>query len=110
MWLIDHGSSLYFHHSSGWEADRSRPQDPFPHIKDHVLLRYADALREVDAAMARSFTAEAIETIAGWIPDLWLTARGEARAAAEQRADYVTYLTARLSSRKAFVEEALRAR
>jgi hypothetical protein len=110
VWLIDHGSSLYFHHSTGWEADRSRPRDPFPHIKDHVLLRYADALREVDGAMVRSFTAEAIETIAGWIPDLWLTARGETRAATEQRADYVTYLTARLSSREAFIEEALRAR
>jgi len=110
LWLIDHGSSLYFHHSAGWEADRSRPQDPFPHIKDHVLLRYADALREVDAAMARSFTADEMETIAGWIPDPWLTGRGETRAAAEQRADYVTYLTDRLSSRNAFIEEALRAR
>ncbi len=109
-WLIDHGASLYFHHSSDWEAGRARPGDPFARIRDHVLLRYAGLLREVDAGMAGGLTREAIETIVAWIPEPWLTARGGARTAAGQRADYVAYLTARLASRSAFIEEARRAR
>jgi len=109
LWLIDHGASLYFHHASDWDAGRAQAEDPFLHIRNHVLLRYADMLREVDDALAGSLTREAIETIVGWIPELWLTARSN-RAVADQRADYVTYLTARLDARSAFVEEAVRAR
>ena len=109
-WLIDHGASLYVHHSPDWDAGRARPDDPFPHIRNHVLLRQAGQLRDVDAGMAASLTREAIETIVGWIPESWLTARDAARPAAEQRAHYVAYLTSRLASREAFIEEALRAR
>ena len=53
LWLIDHGATLYFHHSPGWESGADRPRDPFPLIKDHVLLGAADALEEADAAMSR---------------------------------------------------------
>jgi len=110
LWLIDHGASLYFHHAADWDAGRAQPRDPFPHIKNHVLLRYATMLREVDDGMARSLTQEAIERIAGWIPETWLAARNASRTADEQRADYVSYLTARLAARSAFVEEAVRVR
>jgi hypothetical protein len=110
LWLIDHGASLYFHHGSDWDAGRAQPLDPFPHIKNHVLVRYADMLREVDDGMAGSLTQEAVQTIVGWIPESWLTARGAVRTADEQRADYVAYFTARLAARSAFVEEAMRAR
>src|ERR687891_92447 len=41
LWLIDHGATLYFHHSPGWETDAARPRDPFKLISTHVLLRYA---------------------------------------------------------------------
>ncbi len=109
LWLIDHGASLYFHHASDWDAGRAQPEDPFLHIRNHVLLRCADLLREVDDAMAGSVTQEAIETIVGWIPEPWLTARSN-RAVDDQRADYVAYFTARLAARSAFVEEAVRAR
>src|SRR5688500_11457915 len=41
LWLIDHGASLYFHHSwNDWE----NPQRSFPNIKDHVMLLKANAL------------------------------------------------------------------
>lgn len=109
-WLIDHGASLYFHHAPDWDAGRARPDDPFPHIRNHVLLRQAARLRDVDAGMADSLTHEVIETVTGWIPDSWLTARDAARPAAGQRAQYAAYLVARLASREAFIEEALRAR
>ena len=30
LWLIDHGATLYFHHSPGWTADRGRARDAVP--------------------------------------------------------------------------------
>jgi hypothetical protein len=109
-WLIDHGASLYFHHSPEWEHGRARSDDPFPLIRNHVLLRYAGMLREVDGGMSSSMSRERFETIAGWIPEPWLVAGADARTADERRTDYVTYLVDRLAARNAFVEEALRAR
>ena len=38
--LIDHGAALYFHHAGGDYLARS--EDPFPMIKDHVLLPFAE--------------------------------------------------------------------
>src|SRR5215207_2170195 len=32
-WLIDHGATLYFHHSPGWEGDAARARTPFAQIK-----------------------------------------------------------------------------
>jgi hypothetical protein len=110
LWLIDHGASLYFHHSPAWDdAGAARPQDRFPLIKHHVLLPLATRLREVSDAMAAKITSDVIDSVVSALPDTWLTGRGR-RPPNEQRADYVTYLTDRLRSRDAFVEEALGAR
>jgi hypothetical protein len=109
-WLIDHGASLYFHHATDWEAGVASPHDGFPHIRHHVLLRFAKLLNEADAEMAPRVTRDTIETIVDWIPQPWLTARNAARPVDQQRADYVAYFTARLASPRAFVEEAGRAR
>jgi hypothetical protein len=109
-WLIDHGASLYFHHSPEWDAGRARPEDPFPRIKDHVLLRYASHLREVDDAMSGALTTEIFERVVEMIPESWLIERSGPRTAVEQRADYVAYFSARLASHTTFIEEALRAR
>ena len=107
LWLIDHGASLYFHHSPDWDAGLARPEDPFPHIRHHVLLRFADMLRDVSAGMAQRLTREVIDTVLDSIPESWLIG---ARTGAGQRADYVRYFTGRLAARDAFIEEALRAR
>ena len=40
-WLIDHGSTLYFHHSPGWADGAGAAAGAFPAIKDHVLSRRA---------------------------------------------------------------------
>jgi hypothetical protein len=106
-WLIDHGASLYFHHSPEWENGMARPSDRFPLIRTHLLLPQAASLRDVDGPMAAVLTEPVIETIAGWIPDTWLTG---SRTFAAQRADYARYLTERARASSAFVEEALRAR
>src|SRR6478672_896915 len=55
-WLIDHGATLYFHHTPGWESGADRSREPFALVKDHVLLRAADSLADADVALARVLT------------------------------------------------------
>ena len=109
LWLIDHGSALYFHHGASGDVE-AHSRTPFERIKDHVLLPFADAdaLREADARLAARLRQETIEAIVAAIPDDWLT-DGETAPAA-MRQVYVKYLSSRLSSRHIFVEEAIRAR
>ncbi len=108
-WLIDHGATLYFHHNPDWDGDAARARAAFPLIKDHVLLRGASALREVDAAMASTLTPAVIDGILADIPDEWLEDRATG-SADEMRAAYRRHLLARLEAPRAFVEEAARAR
>lgn len=99
LWLIDHGAALYFQH--GWDgADRSA--DPFPLVKNHVLLKAAALLAEADALMTSRITPEIIGDIVAQVPDAWLPVAA--------RPAYVHHLTRRLRSPHHFVEEALRAR
>src|SRR2546427_1334861 len=70
LMLIDHGSSLYFHHSTDDFLSRSR--SPFPPIKDHVLLPVASALEETDAHMTKTLTPEMIQKTVDMIPGSWL--------------------------------------
>lgn len=70
LWLIDHGASLYFHHSwNEWQAQATRP---FILVKDHVLLPQADSLDVVDAEFHAILTKKLIENIVSLIPDEWL--------------------------------------
>jgi hypothetical protein len=106
-WLIDHGATLYFHHSPGWAFDTARAKAAFPAITNHVLLRGATRLREIDEEMTSTLTADRIDSILATVPDEWLT--GES-SPAEQRRAYARYLRDRLEWPRAFVEEAERAR
>src|ERR1700749_4483804 len=100
LWLIDHGASLYFHHSRDGFLERVR--QPFALIKDHVLLPFADRLAEVDATLTSRLTRSVLENIAARIPDAWLGNM--------HKSDYVEYLARRLEAPRAFLEEAIRAR
>jgi len=106
--LIDHGAALYFHHS--WSDPLARSGDPFALIKDHVLLKFASRLREVDAMLASELTAERIRDIVSLVPDSWLAGDATLGSPAAYRDVYVEYLLRRLASPRAFVEEAIRAR
>jgi len=110
LWLIDHGATLYFHHSTGWESAAARARAPFPEIKQHVLLRYARMVQEVDEAMAGALTPGAIARILDQVPDAWLTADGATLTASEARVAYARYLRERLSAPRPFLEEAARGR
>ena len=105
-WLIDHGATLYFHHMPGWESGPDRSRDPFPQIKDHVLLRSPLNLDEVDEALTGSLDAEAIAAILGAVPDAWLEADGRPGEAPRVRDAYARHLIGRLTPPRPFLMEA----
>jgi hypothetical protein len=110
LWLIDHGATLYFHHSPGWESETYRARGPFPAIKDHVLLKRASLLHEVDEVLAAALTKDVIAGILEAVPDEWLTSDAFPVPPAEMRAAYGRYLSDRLAPPRSFLEEAARAR
>jgi hypothetical protein len=108
-WLIDHGSTLYFHHAPGWTATPPAPQ-AFAGIKSHVLLQRARQIAEVDAGMAGALTPEVLDGILAAVPDEWLADGGAGLTAADARDVYRRYLLARLAAPRVFAEEAARVR
>jgi hypothetical protein len=109
LWLIDHGSTLYFHHTAGWESADTRARDPFPLIRDHVLLRHASRLEHVDATLAHMLTDDLISRIVDLVPDVWLR-DGEPGRESRVRDAYRRYLVERTKAPRPFLEEALRGR
>jgi hypothetical protein len=108
LWLIDHGAALYFHHT--WDGYLERSRDPFPRIRDHVLLPWAGALAEADAAMTARLAPEVLAGIVQLIPDAWLAGDSPFRDSGSHRQAYEEYLLRRLAPPHPFVEEAIRAR
>lgn len=108
LWLIDHGASLYFHHSwSNWEEQATRPFVP---VKDHVLLPQASELEAVDAACKPLLSEERIRAIVGLVPDEWLTGGSPELSATERREVYIQFLLTRIALSHLFVKEAQYAR
>ena len=106
LWLIDHGASLYFHHTRGWEERPERAADRFLAIKDHVLRGRMRTLRDVDEAMTAALSRDVVTGIVDSIPDVWLTEDRSVTEAARLRGAYLRYLLDRLAPPRAFVEEA----
>jgi len=107
LWLIDNGASLYFHY--GGAEYSAKAANPFPEIRNHVLLREAATLREVDATLSARLTPELLRDVVALVPDAWLEEPGFS-SPEERRAAYSTYLSTRLQPPRSFIEEALRAR
>jgi hypothetical protein len=108
LWLIDHGASLYFHHA--WKDGDQQAMNPFALIKDHVLLKWASALAEVDAQMASRLTGGPLAAIVQLIPDSWIPDDPGFSDKRAQREAYFDYFMRRLQASDVFVEEAIRAR
>jgi hypothetical protein len=108
LWLIDHGAAFYFHHT--WNNPLERSRDPFPMIKDHVLLEFASSLEDADSRMTRLITPEVIHDIVELIPDAWLVGSSPFGDSSQHRGAYAQYLLRRLERPHAFLEEAIRAR
>ncbi|MCF0068905.1 aminotransferase class I and II [Dyadobacter sp. CY261] len=104
LWLIDHGAALYFHHS--WQNWEEQARRPFVQIKDHVLVRNATLLDEVNAEFRERLAGGIIPEIVALIPDDWLLRDAPFESADEHRQAYVTYLQARLAASEIFVKGA----
>jgi hypothetical protein len=108
LWLIDHGAALYFHHA--WNQHDRHALTPFALIKDHVMLKWASALEEVNAEMRARIGIDTLAGIVELIPEAWLADDPGFESHAQQRDAYLNYFTARLAASDIFVKEALRAR
>ena len=104
LWLIDHGASLYFHHS--WDNWREQAKRPFVQVKDHVLLPRATELEAVDAEFRAILTAERINAIVTLIPDGWLTDETTFNSPDEYREAYAEFLLTRIAHSEIFIKEA----
>lgn len=108
LWLIDHGATLYFHHS--WVNHKKQALTAFPMIKDHVLLPFADKLREVDASCKTILTDEVIRAIVELIPSEWADTLEANETADTVREVYYEFLTTRIRNTEIFLNEAEHAR
>ncbi len=103
LWLIDHGASLYFHHAwDNWEEQLAKP---FVQIKDHVLLRYASQVEEVDRAYRSLFTEENIRNVLDLIPDEWLVDESRELDAEAARTVYLSFLLGRVAHADNFIKQ-----
>ncbi len=94
LWLIDHGASLFVHHSA--PDPLTLAGRPFPAIRDHVLLGAAGSVLDADAALAGQAKPAAAAAL---VPPAW--ADGAA---------YAAHLERRLEAPRVWAEEAERAR
>lgn len=102
LWLIDHGASLYFHHSwHQWEQQAARP---FKLIKDHVLLKNASEIEAADAEFKALITPALIDCIVDAIPDDWLKDAPFESLEAHREA-YRTFLKNRVAHSAVIVNE-----
>jgi hypothetical protein len=108
LMLIDHGSSLYFHHVDSNYLERSRVA--FSPIKNHVLLPVATTLPEADRHLKGRLSTALLEDIVNLIPNSWLEDDPDFTDIDTHRAAYLDYLLDRLAHSQIFVEEALHAR
>jgi hypothetical protein len=108
LWLIDHGASLYFHHS--WDNWQQQAVRPFAQVKDHVLLPQAAELERVNTIFRSLLTEDRIRSIVSLIPDEWLSDNSVPATPAERRDVYSRFLLTRINASEIFVKDAQHAR
>lgn len=108
LYLIDHGASLYFHHT--WNNYIEKSKDPFPLIRDHVLIKSAGMLEKIDEEISKKISPGIIENIVQLIPDNWLQGESSFSHPDQYREAYKNYLLNRLEHPHYFLEEAISAR
>jgi len=104
LWLIDHGASLYFHHS--WQNWQEQAAKPFALVKDHVLLPQAAQLTIVNEQFKQILTNGLITQIVDLVPDEWLTVDAPFDTPQQHREAYIEFLTTRIAHSQTFVNQA----
>jgi hypothetical protein len=108
LWLIDHGSCLYFQYN--WTNWEEKATGPFNFIKDHVLLPFASELEEVNKEFRELLTPQVLKQITGLIPEEWLQWPDDDESAGSRREIYFQFLNKRLHISDQFTKEAIDAR
>lgn len=125
VWLIDHGASLYFHHSGKEPGEAAK--DPFPYVKNHIMLPYASRLEDADRLMRQAITPRTLNKIVDLVPDEWLlgepapgivgdafvanAASGPSDVSVDERRDiYRKFLITRLADTSPFISRAIEER
>ncbi len=106
LWLIDHGASLYFHHS--WSDWQKAAQSSFTYVKDHVLLPRTspESLAQADRELKALLTEDKLRSIVQTLPDDWLHWEDTTQSPEEIRAVYADFLLTRLQYSVHFLTEA----
>jgi len=107
LYPIDHGAALFFHHD--WPSMQRKITAPFSEIRDHILLPWAREIRYAAKLAHDRLTESVLRGIVDLVPDAWLEAIPGNIPAAERRAGYMQFFTARLRASAIFEEEAIRA-
>lgn len=108
LWLIDHGATLYFHHS--WSDWKKHALSPFTLIKDHVLLPYANDLNSVDIEFKKILSDDVIKEIVNSIPAEWLDWSSDDETIDDIRQTYIQFLIVRRDNSEIFIKQAQDAR
>lgn len=104
LWLIDHGSCLYFQYTwTGWEQ---KAIADFSFIKDHVLLPLASELTAANDAFKLLITADVLRSLVNQLPDEWLVWQESEASAQENREVYFQFLLARFKTADQFTQYA----
>jgi hypothetical protein len=101
LWLIDHGASLFIHHT--WRDPDAHARRPLDTIAQHVLLPYASPLATAHDRLAPLVTEAVLRPIVDLVPDAWLAPAPGIGGADAQRDAYVRYLLTRAGARDALV-------
>jgi hypothetical protein len=107
LWLIDHGASLYFHHT--W-ASADNALKPFPMIRNHVALPLATELQKVNEEFKALLTDDIVSNIVSVLPEEWLTDDRNFDSVDAHRKAYESFLVNRIKNSSSFVQEANDAR
>jgi hypothetical protein len=98
VWVIDHGAALYFHHA--WPGGVTDPErfaaQPWE-VRDHVFGSHVERLAATDTTihLGEVDLAAAVAEV----PEAWLEPVPGAESPDAVRAAYVSFLSARLSTR-----------
>lgn len=107
LWLIDHGSAFFFHHS--WENWEKHAKSPFAFIKDHVLLKEASELEKTDEAFKLILTDLFLMDLVNELPEEWLNFDPDLTTEMIRKV-YFDFMKLRLENTEIFIKEAQNAR
>lgn len=104
LWVIDNGSSFYFHHD--WDNWKRHLERTFPMVKDHVLLERAKQLDIAATHIKKQVTPKVIYNIVNLVPEDWLESPSDSMTPDEMRAAYAEFIISRLAKLEVLVKEA----